>query len=216
MWPQPTYPDDDFLAGPHRHCYPHRFQRAMRRITIFASRLDENRKTIRAPRTAILSSPITRQFLSEAAAWKPILKLHREEDVDWDWTELLSTCRELQRHKLARFESLALCCDRQVQALMILETTKHASRPSGKPLVYVEYLAAAPWNRPGIENPRRYWGCGRALLQHAVERSERLGRSGRVGLHALPGARAFYVSAGLKDFGPDPQEGGLHYLQING
>jgi len=61
----------------------------------------------------------------------------------------------------------------------------------------------------------RFTGCGSILVHHAVERSESLGYGGLVGLHTLPGARSFYVRIGFKDFGADPQEGGLHYLQLN-
>ena len=75
------------------------------------------------------------------------------------------------------------------------------------------YLAVTPWNRPTIQSPRRYSGCGRALLKFAVQRSDDLGYEGRVGLHSLPRSRPFYKGSGFMDLGPDEAEGGLNYFE---
>jgi hypothetical protein len=52
-------------------------------------------------------------------------------------------------------------------------------------------------------------------LDTTTERSVSLRIGGLGGLHTLPGAGSFYLGIGFKDFGADPQEGGLHYLQLN-
>jgi GNAT superfamily N-acetyltransferase len=187
----------------------------MKRVTITANRLDRNGTTIQVPIIAQISTSITERVLSEVKAWGPALKRHAEEDASWDWTQFLHKFRSVQRENLDEFEYGVLLCKARTQAIMIMETANHLSRRGNKPLVYVEYLAVAPWNRPGIQNPRRFTGCGSILVHHAVERSESLGYGGLVGLHALPGARPFYVRIGFKDFGADTQEGGLHYLQLN-
>ncbi len=98
---------------------------------------------------------------------------------------------------------------------MILESEQHGSRITGHPLLYLEYLAVAPWNRPDVGRPRRFSGCGFSLLKFAAERSQALGYGGVLGLHALPGSHPFYSGAGMKDFGPDPQEDGLHYFELH-
>jgi hypothetical protein len=99
---------------------------------------------------------------------------------------------------------------------MILETGARLDRRAGKSIIYVEYLAVAPWNRPTIESPRRFSGCGRAMIRFAVQRSDDLGREGRIGLHSLPRSRSFYAGLGFVDLGPDEAEGGLHYFEYPG
>ena len=44
-------------------------------------------------------------------------------------------------------------------------------------------------------------------------RSAALGFDGRVGLHALPEAEAFYRRQGMPDYGPDPDKDGLVYFE---
>jgi hypothetical protein len=111
------------------------------------------------------------------------------------------------------FEFLTLRAQGNVQSLMVLETKAHLSRRTGASLVYVEYLAVAPWNRQSIQSPRRFSGCGSALLEFAVLRSDELGYDGRVGLHSLPGSRTFYARLGFIDLGADQAEGDLHYFE---
>ena len=79
--------------------------------------------------------------------------------------------------------------------------------------VYVEYLASAPWNRRLLEDPLYLVGVGRALLLLARQRSVELGYGGRVGLHALPGAEAFYRRYDMPDYGPDLDKDGLVYFE---
>ena len=81
------------------------------------------------------------------------------------------------------------------------------------PLVYVEYLASAPWNRRLLEDPPYLIGVGRALVLFARQRSVELGYGGRVGLHALPGAEAFYRRYSMPDYGSDPDKEGLVYFE---
>ncbi|WP_228039823.1 hypothetical protein [Nodosilinea sp. LEGE 07088] len=96
----------------------------------------------------------------------------------------------------------------------MLETQWHRSwLPQRFPLVYVEYLASAPWNRRLLENPPYLIGVGRALLLFTRQRSVELGYGGRVGLHALPGAEAFYRRYDMPDYGSDPDKDGLVYFE---
>jgi hypothetical protein len=154
--------------------------------------------------------------LADVATWASTLKEHGAEDAAWDWTALLRTFKEHEREGFGKYEFYALRCQRQAQALMILKIANHVSQITGDPLVYVEFIAVAPWNRPAIQEPRRFKRCGSVLLELAAERSRLLGFSGRLGLHSKPASRAFYRNSGLKDFGPDPQEGGLHYFELQG
>lgn len=99
---------------------------------------------------------------------------------------------------------------------MLLEIDYHRSRlEPGKNLVYLDYLATAPWNRPSIQNPPAYRGVGTAFFTLAVERSISLEYKGRVGLHALPRAEKFYKQLGMVDFGIDANKQNLKYFELS-
>jgi hypothetical protein len=112
--------------------------------------------------------------------WRLILREAQQPDVGWDWVYKL---------RLAvgdgRYEAYAIELDELVQGVMLLETQWHQSwLPARSHLVYVEYLASAPWNRRPIEDPPYLVGVGRALLLLARQSSVELGYGGRVGLHS--------------------------------
>jgi len=85
-----------------------------------------------------------------------------------------------------------------VQALMQFREGHETPCPLGaRPaLVYISFLEVAPWNRIGIRD-RRYKGLGQLMLCFASQRSLQLGFDGRIGLHALPAAEAFYRRLGF-------------------
>ncbi|MGF1539312.1 MAG: hypothetical protein ACFCU5_02500 [Pleurocapsa sp.] len=142
--------------------------------------------------------------------WLPRLQDSKEEDSHWDWQKkslLLST---------PNYEKYALECQNIAQGLMILEIDCHRSRlESGKNLVYVDYLATAPWNRPSVQNPPMYRGVGTALLLFAIQRSFDLEYKGRIGLHALPLAETFYKKIGLVNCGTDTDKQSLSYFELS-
>jgi GNAT superfamily N-acetyltransferase len=156
---------------------------------------------------------MTKATLSKAASWRPVLQAHDQEDAGWNWPAIVHDYRAAARAGEGVYEFITLQARGGVQALMILDTQAHLGRRTGRLIVYVEYLAVAPWNRETIQSPRRYSGCGRSLLKFAIQKSDDLGCDGRVGLHSLPGSRAFYAGLGFKDLGPDGAEGGLHYFE---
>ena len=86
----------------------------------------------------------------------------------------------------------------------------------GKPLVYVDYLEAAPWNWT-VERlqTRKFKAAGPALLCAAIEQSYAKGWDGRVGLHALPQATSFYLSQGLQFVKNDPSKHNLSYYELS-
>lgn len=132
--------------------------------------------------------------------WKAMLEEMGEEDTFWDWARK----KELSLTN-DRYEAYAIEHDNLAQGLIWLETQWHRSyMRSHQPLVYVEALASAPWNRSRT-NPVPYFvGVGTALLQFARQRSLQLGYRGRLGLHALPGSESFYESRNMLNFGYDP------------
>ena len=53
------------------------------------------------------------------------------------------------------------------------------------------------------------------MIAAAIQWSRTLGHAGALGLHSKPRALGFYLRQGFRDFGPDPQESRLHYLELN-
>uniref|UniRef100_A0A8T6QJ72 GNAT family N-acetyltransferase n=1 Tax=Lyngbya confervoides BDU141951 TaxID=1574623 RepID=A0A8T6QJ72_9CYAN len=138
-----------------------------------------------------------------------MLRETQQPDADWNWAYKLQLAVNDERYEVYGMELEAL-----LQGVILLETQWHRSwLPQRFPLVYVEYLASAPWNRRLIEDPPYLVGVGRALLLFARQRSLELGYGGRVGLHSLPGAEAFYHRYQMPDYGPDPDKGGLVYFE---
>lgn len=64
--------------------------------------------------------------------------------------------------------TLAIECNGETQGLMLLKTDGHfAMLPEqlDKPLVYVTYLASAPWNLPGVLEQPRFSGVGTVMMR---------------------------------------------------
>lgn len=144
--------------------------------------------------------------------WKARLLPSSEEDSHWDWA-----MKHNATASYLSYEKYALECDRVTQGLMMLELDSHRSRlEQGKSMVYIDYLATAPWNRRSIQELPDYKGVGSVLVRFAILRSHDLEYHGRVGLHALPRAIDFYTRLGMKNFGPDPEKQNLHYFELDG
>ncbi len=151
--------------------------------------------------------------------WSAMLRLKkqgvrsiRQESGHWNWHDKLERI-----HGLLAYQTFCItCCDR-TQGMMQVNLTKGAVIKSqkGKPLVYIDYLENAPWNRPALKNPPRYRGVGTLLIRAAIEVSQSEGFKGRIGLHSLPQANNFYASkCGMTDLGPDPDYQNLRYFEM--
>jgi len=141
--------------------------------------------------------------------WRNRLQTSAEEDAHWDWIK-----KKRLYASSASFEKYAVECGQITQGLMMIETLGYRSwvEPNRR-LVYVDFLATAPWNRPSIQKPPEYRFVGSTLLKFARYRSEELGYGGLVGLHALPRAKPFYEKMGMMDYGPDAEKGDLTYFE---
>lgn len=166
---------------------------------------------------AVLIPGIREPMLQQVDQWERWLSLNKQEDAAWNWRDILLKAELGEAVSGWAFEAYTLVLNRKVLALLLLRTGGWTSRnpEAAGPLVYVEHLAVAPEGRRGSPE-RRYLGCGEALLEFAAHRSQRLGHGGRLALHSLPGSEVFYRKAGLRDFGPDPQEEGLRYFESEG
>lgn len=160
------------------------------------------------------------------ALWRPSLdaaiqRLHAEgvprqqwpQSRHWDWRDKLREIGRLLAHR-----TFCIVCRGQTQGLMAVNvTTKKAwlGPQRGQPLVYVEFLETAPWNRRVLYDPPRYGGIGSLLIRAAIALSLEEEFKGRIGLHSLPQADDFYRdSCGMTDLGQDPTYQNLRYFEM--
>lgn len=135
--------------------------------------------------------------------WQAALIRAGADDAPWDWFGYIARARRTDG-----FLCVAAASGDRLEGLLSLSMGRSRLEP-GRELVYVEYIAAAPWNRWEIVDPPEVKGLGRLLIRTAVSLSVDLGHEGRVGLHSKPRAEPFYrEKLGLRDLGPDVAEDG--------
>ena len=129
----------------------------------------------------------------------------------WDWRQ-----KAARVQGLLAFRSFSIVALGETQGLAQVDLTKSAREGSqaGKSIVYLDYLEVAPWNRPDLGQRPRLRGVGTALLSAVVALSEEEGFKGRIGLHSLPQADAFYRRCGMTDLGPDSTYQNLRYFEM--
>ena len=176
---------------------------------------------------ATLIDGITKNDVVAAdAQWKPFLqeqiKRMQHEGVPrdkwpqhrhWDWRDK----QEVTEGYLA-YQMFGIECESQMQGLMLVTTAGHACRITsqiGKPLIYISFLAAAPWNLPSIVSEPRFSLAGSVLLAAAINLSVEEEFAGRIGLHSLPQADKWYSkSCGMTDLGIDKEAHNLRYFEM--
>ncbi|MBK8035700.1 MAG: hypothetical protein IPK22_00985 [Verrucomicrobiaceae bacterium] len=142
------------------------------------------------------------------STWRPLLQ-GRTEDSRWDWE------RKLQiRGKELTCETFCIKVGDSLEGMMMINNASYSRLYLGKELVYVEFLATAPWNRKEIRNPRQHGGVGEILIEAAIRLSLEYELEGRIGLVSLPGAEGFYRHVvKMTDLGPDPHHQDLIYFE---
>jgi hypothetical protein len=176
---------------------------------------------------AVLVDGLGKEEIEAAEAeWEPFLRAElarkKAEGVPesewpqhrhWNWKQKQGAIEGFLAYRLLGIE-----CDSQMQGLMLVATAGKASRiesQKGLPLVYVHFLATAPWNSPLVVAQPRYALVGSVLLAAGIELSMDEEFSGRVGLHSLPQADQWYRKCGLTDLGPDPlDKNNLTYFEM--
>jgi hypothetical protein len=102
---------------------------------------------------------------------------------------------------------------------MMMVRERHVVRcESGQrgPLVYVGFLEVAPWNDPSSQT-RPLNGLGPIMLRMACDLSLQNGFGGRVGLHSVVAAEAFYRRLGFQGLGCPNEYNELYFeLDDNG
>lgn len=140
--------------------------------------------------------------------WIEILGNFGVEDSHWRWRAKCDVALATNRR------ILALVNDGDVEAAVCL-FPGHKSRSNGLPLVYIDYIAVAPWNRKKIQVPPRFEKLGTVLLGAAIAMSMSVGFDGRCGLHSLRQAEGFYRRLGMEDFGVDAAYSSLRYFEFS-
>ena len=128
-------------------------------------------------------------------------RAQQPQSLHWDWGEkslLLSLFK-----KPDSFRVFALRRQAAWEGAMVTlrgEVLTRLAPDCGKPLIYVDYVEAAPWNWTVKEaqQVRKYKAVGAVLLRAAVAQSQAESFDGRIGLHALPQADHFYQGQGLQ------------------
>lgn len=138
------------------------------------------------------------------------------ESLHWDWSRkairLLFGAPDDFRIMAVRRQTiwegaLITLCKNQV-ALMAPD--------AGKPLVYVDFLEAAPWNWMVDKiQSQKFKAVGSVLLRAAIEQSYAKNWDGRIGLHALPQATQFYLKQGLQFVKNDVGKQNLPYFELS-
>jgi len=129
----------------------------------------------------------------------------------WNWRNKMDAVEGL-----LAYQGFSVVAQGVTQGLARVDLTPEAREPSQakKPLVYIDYLEVAPWNRAHLGKPPRLRGTGSALLTAAITLSEELGFKGRIGLHSLPQSDEFYRKLGMVDLGPDAKSYDLRYFEM--
>lgn len=112
------------------------------------------------------------------------------QDFSWEWESKAKTFKER-----LDYVSYALECNGRTQGFMIIEAGKRRSQLTGfedKTIVYVEYIATAPWNRFNFTQSPTYKGIGSVLMLAAIHYSQNEGYEGRIGLTALKQSEKWY------------------------
>lgn len=135
---------------------------------------------------------------------KGVPKEQWPEHFHWDWV------REYKRTGgLLAYKWFGIEYENQVQGLALasieIGNTCRIDSQKGKPLVYVKYLATAPWNSPLFVERPRYGQVGTVLMAAMIQMSqedEEFG--GRIGLHSLTQSVEFYEkNCGMTNLGVD-------------
>ena len=135
------------------------------------------------------------------------------QSLHWRWDKKARHLRELQAR------ATGILVGDAWQGVMLTKSATQFARlqpDRGKPLVYIDYIEAAPWNLnlPDIGQQRRYRGVGPVLVREAILQSQREGFHGRLGLHSLPQSEHFYTGCGMTGVERDAAKQNLLYFEM--
>jgi hypothetical protein len=134
------------------------------------------------------------------------------QDARWNWRK-----KELAWGQALSYQAFAVEADTVTQGLMYVSKLRYSRLAGqlGAPVIYVEAIATAPWNRPGFSLQPKYKGVGQVLMQAAISLSIDEEFKARVALHALPQSETWYrTTLSMTDLGPDPDDHNMRYFEL--
>ena len=142
------------------------------------------------------------------------------QSLHWNWADKAAALKPYAPGPLSAYRLFGIRAEEKWQGLLLACCVGHPTRlrPTGRELVYVDFVETAPWNWPipEIDRSPQFKGIGLQLVESAIRWSDDLGFRGRLGLHSLPQADSFYGGAcGMTDLGPDPNCKNLRYFELD-
>ncbi len=132
--------------------------------------------------------------------------------LHWDWRN------KRKKTNFLNYKWFGIKCNGDWQGLLLLELAQHfcqIKEQKGKPLVYLQYLATAPWNTPALVGEPLYSLVGKIFVTVAIEESIQQEFKGRIGLHSLPQSESYYSKVcKMTDLGKDPTADNLRYFEM--
>lgn len=117
------------------------------------------------------------------------------DDRHWEW--LIKSCQ----WRTEEYKWFFLYIDNNPQAACVVYHPKTSAAEVERNIYYVEYLAAAPWNRKNPMHPQLFKGVGKVTLKHVQEYcSKELNWNLGFSLHSLPKAESYYKYIGMTAF----------------
>lgn len=130
-------------------------------------------------------------------------------DAHWSWSY------KSMDPSLAHTDWYLLRIDNEIQGVSVIYQP-HQAVEDGRSIYYIEYIAAAPWNRRNFFSPTpRFSPIGTSLLQFTQKyHLQAKGLRPGIGLHALPTAESFYTDLGMQVY-PGYTKGIMNYLEMS-
>jgi hypothetical protein len=131
------------------------------------------------------------------------------QDFEWNWMTKALVCKGKEYHWFF------LRANESVQAACIIYHPK-SSQIDTEDIFYVDYLAAAFWNRKRPDYIRQFDGLGTILLAHSIKyATEVLKYRPGFSLHSLPQAESYYARLGMTDLGLDAKKENLKFFEAS-
>ena len=135
-----------------------------------------------------------------------ILEDAQLDDSHWRWLD------KSLHYRGDCFKWFFLVAEDYPQAACLIFHPKSSVVGAGN-IFYIEYIAAAPWNRENAMQDRVFKGVGPLLLDTVIAHAkDKLGLNPGFSLHSLPKATKFYNKIGMTPF-PAHDKDGLEFFE---
>jgi hypothetical protein len=160
-------------------------------------------------RNAIISGLLTEmpEIANDNQKFYNTIRINNLEDWHWSWTTKALHC------KSDEYKWFFLVAQDRIQAICIIYHPKESALSSDK-IFYIDYIAAAFWNRNRPGYKRMFSNLGKIMIAHSIKyATKELGYRPGFCLHSLPGAESFYRTLGMTDLGIDDSKESLRFFE---